>query len=83
MLSAALKTEINALFLQEKLEVFEVIRDSVMPVTENDFPELSVPQQRELLRRAEQAAANPDLGRFWIEVKQQLEATLISPNRNG
>jgi len=83
MLSAALKTEINALSLQEKLEVFEVIRDSVMPIVDNDFPELSAPQQRELLRRAEQAAANPDIGRSWMEVKQQLEATLISPNRSG
>ncbi len=71
MLNAALKTEISALTLQDKLEVFEVIRNSVMPTSEYSFPELSVQQQQELLRRAEHAAANPGAGRSWAEVKQR------------
>lgn len=74
MLNAALKTEINALPLQDKLEVFEVIRSSVMPPSEHDFPELSAQQQQELLRRAGRATANPSAGRSWTEVKQRLGA---------
>ena len=67
MLNPALKIEISALPLQDKLEVFEVIRSSVMPSSERSFPELSAQQQQELLRRAEQAAANPGAGRSWSE----------------
>lgn len=72
MLNAALKTEINALPLQDKLEIFEVIRSSVMPPSEHGFPELSAQQQQELLSRAERAAANPSAGRSWSEVKKRL-----------
>lgn len=74
MLNAALKTEINALPLKDKLEVFEVIRSSVMPPSEHSFPELSAQQQQELMLRAERAAANPSAGRSWTEVKQRLGA---------
>ncbi len=74
MLSAALKTEIGTLTLQDKLEVFEVIRSSVMPPSEHSFPELSVQQEQELLLRAERAAANPGVGRSWTEVQQGLGA---------
>lgn len=74
MLNAALKTEISALTLQDKLEVFEVIRSSVMPSSENSFPELSEQQEQELLRRADRAAANPSAGSSWAEVKQRLGA---------
>ncbi len=73
MLSAALKRELKALTMQEKLDVFEVIRDSVMPLSRHSFTELSGQQQQELLRRAERAAANPSAGRSWSEVKQRLE----------
>lgn len=74
MLNAALKSEIDALPLKDKLEVFEVIRSSVMPPSEHGFPELSVQQQQELLQRAERAATNPGAGRSWAEVKQRLGA---------
>lgn len=72
MLSTALKNELTNLSLQDKLEVFEAIRSSVMPLSEHSFPELSGQQQQELLRRAEHAAANPSAGRSWVEVKQRL-----------
>ena len=74
MLNAALKTEINALPLQDKLEIFEVIRSSVMPPSEHGFSELSTQQQQQLLLRAERAAANPGAGRSWSEVKKRLGA---------
>lgn len=74
MLNAALKTAIKALPLQDKLEVFEVIRSSVMPPSAHGFPELSAQQQQALLERAERAAANPGAGRSWAEVKQRLGA---------
>lgn len=72
MLNAALQAEISTLTVQDKLEVFEVIRSGVMPPSEHSFPELSAQQQQELLRRAERAAANPGAGRSWTEVKQRL-----------
>lgn len=72
MLSPALKNEINALPFQDKLEVFEAIRSSVMPSSEHDFSELSTQQQQELLLRAERAAAAPDAGHSWEEVKRRL-----------
>jgi putative addiction module component (TIGR02574 family) len=72
MLNAALKAEISTLTLQEKLEVFEVIRSSVMPASDRSFSELSAQQEQELLRRAEHAAAAPSAGRSWAEVKQRL-----------
>lgn len=72
MLSATLKSELHGLSLQDKLEVFEVIRTSVMPPSEHSFTELSAQQQQELLRRAECAAVNPGAGRSWAEVKQRL-----------
>lgn len=74
MLNAALKTEIDALPVQDKLEIFEIIRSSVMPSSDHGFPELSAQQQQELLRRAELAAADPSAGRSWAEVKQRLGA---------
>jgi len=74
MLSATLKSEIDRLSLQDKLEVFEVIRDSVMPPSDHRFPELSAQQQQEMLRRAERASANPRSGRSWAEVKQRMES---------
>jgi hypothetical protein len=74
MLNAALKTAIKALPLQDKLEVFEVIRSSVMPPSERGFPELSAQKQQELLERAERATASPNVGRSWAEVKQRLGA---------
>lgn len=72
MLSPALKTQISTLTLQDKLEVFEVIRNSVMPPSEHGFPELSAQQHQELLRRAEIAAANPSAGSSWAEVQKRL-----------
>lgn len=72
MLNAALKAEISTLTLQEKLEVFEVIRNSVMPASDRNFSELSPQQEQQLLRRAEKAAADPAAGRAWAEVKQRL-----------
>lgn len=74
MLSAALKAEIGTLTVQDKLEVFEAIRGSIMPLSEHSFPELSEQQQQELLRRAERAAANPSAGSSWVEVKQRIES---------
>lgn len=72
MLSPALKTAIDALSVQDKLAVFETIRDSVMPSSESGFPELTERQRAELLRRAAQAAADPGSGRSWAEVKAGL-----------
>ncbi len=74
MLSATLKSELHRLSLQDKLEVFEVIRNSVMPPSEHSFTELSTQQQQELLRRAKHAAENPSAGRSWAKVKQHLES---------
>jgi len=74
MLSPILKSELSVLSVQDKLEVFEVIRSSVMPPSEDSFPELSAQQQQELLRRAECATKNPSAGRSWIEVQQRLGA---------
>jgi putative addiction module component (TIGR02574 family) len=74
MLNTALKTEIATLTLQDKLEVFEVIRGSVMPPSEHSFTELSERQRQELLRRAELATANPSAGSSWAQVKQRLGA---------
>lgn len=74
MLSVALKTEISTLTLQDKLEVFEVIRNSVMPSSEHSFLELSVQQQQELLLRAERAVASPNVGRSWVELKERMGA---------
>ena len=72
MLNTTLKTELGALSALEKLEVFEMIRSTVMPMSDDSFSELSASQQAELLRRSEQAAANPGAGRTWAEVKQSL-----------
>ena len=74
MLSATLKSEIDRLPLQDKLEVFEAIRDSVMPPSEGKFPELSAQQRQEMLRRAERASENSRSGRSWAEVKQRMES---------
>lgn len=74
MLNASLKAELISLSLPDKLEVFEAIRASVMPASERDFSELSPAQERELLRRAERAAAHPDEGLAWSEVERSLEA---------
>ena len=74
MLSANLKSEIDGLSIQDKLEVFEVIRSSVMPPSEDSFPELSAQQQQELLHRAECATKNPSAGRSWTEARQRLGA---------
>nr|VFK40756.1 MAG: hypothetical protein BECKSD772F_GA0070984_107012 [Candidatus Kentron sp. SD]VFK46392.1 MAG: hypothetical protein BECKSD772E_GA0070983_107212 [Candidatus Kentron sp. SD]VFK79504.1 MAG: hypothetical protein BECKSD772D_GA0070982_105215 [Candidatus Kentron sp. SD] len=73
MLSATFKSELNRLPLRDKLEVFDVIRGSVMPSAEDGFPELSAGQMQALLQRAERAASNPGAGRSWPEVKKGLE----------
>lgn len=73
MLNAQLKTELASLSLQEKLEVFEIIRANIMPPSERGFPELTESQHAELLRRATVAASNPSAGRSWADVKQRLE----------
>jgi len=73
MLSATLKSEIYDLSVRDKLEVLEVIRNSVMPPSEHSFPEFSA-QQQELLRRSARATANPGAGYSWTEVKQRLES---------
>lgn len=73
MLSATFKSELNRLPLRDKLEVFDVIRTSVMPPAEDGFPELSAGQMQALLQRAERAALNPGAGRSWPEVKKGLE----------
>ena len=72
MLSTAFKTELTNLSTQEKLEVFEVIRSTVFAQPERAFSDLTPGQERELLRRANQAAANPGSGRTWLEVKQRI-----------
>jgi putative addiction module component (TIGR02574 family) len=72
MLTPALKTAIDALSIQDKLAVFEAIRDSVMPPSECGFPELTEQQRSELLRRAVRAAEQPERGRSWAEVKADL-----------
>nr|VFJ53670.1 MAG: hypothetical protein BECKDK2373C_GA0170839_104010 [Candidatus Kentron sp. DK]VFJ57425.1 MAG: hypothetical protein BECKDK2373B_GA0170837_106616 [Candidatus Kentron sp. DK] len=73
MLSSVFRSELDKLPLQDKLEVFEVIRGSVMPPAEYGFPELSGAQRQALVRRAERAASNPGAGRSWVEVKKDLE----------
>nr|VFJ99481.1 MAG: hypothetical protein BECKLFY1418A_GA0070994_11004 [Candidatus Kentron sp. LFY] len=70
MLSVALKLELSKPPLEDKLEVFEVIRGSVIPPAERGFPELSDQQMQELLWRTERAASNPGAGRSWAEVKK-------------
>ena len=76
MLSSTFKSELVSLSVHDKLEVFETIRSSVMPLSERSFPELSAQQAQELLRRAEHATANPSAGRSWAEVKKRLGAYL-------
>ncbi|MDP3293922.1 MAG: hypothetical protein Q8M37_04180 [Nevskia sp.] len=73
MLSPSLKQAIDGLSLRDKLDVFETIRDSVMPLSEIGFPELSEQQHAELLRRAAKANAHPGTGRSWVEIKARLE----------
>jgi len=73
MLSTTFKSELNQLPLRDKLEVFDLIRASVMPPAEDGFPELSASQTQELLRRAGNAASNPGAGRSWAEVKKGFE----------
>ncbi|MDO9451763.1 MAG: hypothetical protein Q7J29_02785 [Stagnimonas sp.] len=72
MLSPTFKAELAGLSLQDKLEVFEAVRGSVMPLSDCTFSELSITQEQELLRRAKHAAANPGAGRSWAEVKQRI-----------
>jgi putative addiction module component (TIGR02574 family) len=72
MLSHALKSELSRLSVGEKLEVFEMIRGSIEPPTEEAFPELDPVQQAELLRRARKAAALPEAGSSWREVKERI-----------
>ncbi|MDH4457967.1 MAG: addiction module protein [Nevskia sp.] len=72
MLSPSLRSAIDALSVQDKLDVFEAIRDSVMPASDSGFPELTERQRTELLRRAVQAADDPEAGRSWSEVKAGL-----------
>lgn len=72
MLSATFKIELAGLSFQDKLEVFEAVRSSVIPLSEKAFSELSPAREQELLRRAKQAAANPGAGRSWAEVKQRI-----------
>lgn len=72
MLSATFKAELQSLSLEEKLEVLESIRSSVEPPSESTFSELSPAQEKELLRRSEQAISNPGSGRTWAEVKQRI-----------
>lgn len=72
MLSASLKAELAALSTQDKLEVFEAIRSSVIPSSGQSFSELSPDQEQELLRRARKAAANPGVGSSWPEVQQRI-----------
>jgi len=57
MLSPALKSELSRLSVDEKLEIFEMIRGSIAPPTDDAFPELSPAQESELLRRARNAEA--------------------------
>ncbi len=75
MLSPAFKAELAGLSFQDKLEVFEAVRSSVIPLSDGAFSELSSAQEQELLRRAKQAAANPGTGRSWAEVKQRIMGT--------
>lgn len=72
MLSATFKSELGKLSLQDQLEVFDTIRNSVMPPEQHHFSELSPGQELELLRRAERAAADPSAGRSWAEVQQRI-----------
>jgi len=72
MLNETFKAELANLSPQDKLEVSESIRSTVFALPERGFAELSPDQERELLRRANQAAANPGSGRTWLEVKQRI-----------
>ncbi|MCX7072865.1 MAG: addiction module protein [Gammaproteobacteria bacterium] len=72
MLNPSLRSAIEALSVQDKLAVFETIRDAVMPVSESGFGELTERQRAELLRRAADAADHPERGSSWSEVKARL-----------
>ena len=72
MLSPAFKAELARLTPQDQLEVFETLRSTVFPQAGHAFMELTPDQERELLRRARQAAANPGSGRTWLEVKARI-----------
>lgn len=72
MPSLAFKTELSKLSFQDKLDVFETLRSSMVPPSDRGFSELSPAQEQELMRRAAQAAANPAEGRSWAEVKQRI-----------
>jgi|GEM_PF-4665997 len=74
MLSPALKEQVAHLSLPERLELFEALRDSVIPPEADRFSELSGDQVAELMRRAERAEEQPNAGSSWEEVKQRIVA---------
>jgi hypothetical protein len=72
VLSPTFKAELASLSFKDQLEVFESVRSNVAPLSDSAFSELSPAAEQELLRRAQQAATHPGVGKPWAQVKQRI-----------
>lgn len=72
MLSSEFKEQILSMSLADKLEVYELIKESISPLAGNDFNELDDMQKNELYRRASLVFQGNNKTKSWQEVSKNL-----------